>query len=1028
MNKRTPSVETLLSEAVEIASTVDRQAFVERSCAGDPALQERVERMIADHFQAGSFLERPASPFDAHATGAFAPTFVDDKPGTMIGPYKLLEQIGEGGMGVVYVAEQQKPVRRRVALKIIKPGMDSRQVVARFEAERQALAMMDHPNIAKVFDGGAIGEVASGQLIVARKEVASGQWSVAREENQDPGLLATSHSSLATPVRPYFVMELVKGAPITEYCDTHRLSTRQRLKLFLDVCGAVQHAHQKGIIHRDLKPSNILVSLHDVTPIVKVIDFGIAKATGGQLTDKTVYTQVAQLIGTPMYMSPEQAGLSDLDVDTRSDVCSLGVLLYELLTGTTPFDGETLKKAGFDEMRRIIREDEPPRPSARLTTMEQAALTTIAERRGQEPQHISRHLRGELDWIVMRALEKDRNRRYESASTFAADLQRYLDDEPVQACPPSTTYRLRKFTRRNKAFLTTVLAVAIALVLGTGISIWQALEADHSRQLADNRLKKETEARDEAEKQSRRAQAGFSKAVEAVKKMLTEVSDEQISAIPQMRETRIRLLENAVAFYTELIALNPDDAQTYYERAIVYDLLANHDRQRADLLKAIELDPNNADLHGMLAFSYRGDEKAKQLILLHTKRAAEIEPKGLTLMELAAAYELVGQVDQAKAVLQKVAEQYPDALTTPHSLGEAALRRGDLKSARAHFEKAVEQASFAKRTKDFKWISPPTWHVYMCLSLARVLCQLGDDAEALLAFNRSLEVVGASGMARAQALQERGEFYATQGKYEAALVDYDAGMQLYPEAHLNWHMYKRRGWLHFRVGHYDLALADIGKAVELKPDDVSNLFWISAEEVAACSDANFRKGFIALTDRTVAVLSENADERAIACLIRAQLLEAWNQQDRANADWERLRDWLEGQRKKDGPKSADTAGFLAMLGIRLLKLQKYKEAESILRECLTIREQLLPDNWVLFNTRSMLGGALLGQKKYAEAEPLLLQGYEGMKQRRSQIHTPGLARLPEAVERLVSLYEATNQAEKAKAWREKLPADKGTKK
>jgi serine/threonine protein kinase len=404
-------------------------AFLGQACGDNRELRARVEQLLQAHQAMGS-IQAGAAP---GATIDELP--IREGPSTIIGPYKLLEQIGEGGFGVVFLAEQTEPVRRKVALKILKPGMDTHQVVARFEAERQALAIMDHPNIAKVFDGGA------------------------------------------TPTgRPYFVMELVKGVPITQFCDQNHLTPRQRLELFVTVCQAVQHAHQKGIIHRDLKPSNVLVSRHDTTPIVKVIDFGVAKALGQDLTDKTLFTGIAQMIGTPLYMSPEQAGMSDLDVDTRSDIYSLGVLLYELLTGTTPFTREHFKTAAYDEIRRIIREVEPQKPSTRLSESRES-LPSIAAQRQTEPAKLTKLVRGELDWIVMTALEKDRARRYETANGFAQDIQRYLHDEPVQACPPSAWYRFRKYTRRHKVALTTVALVSLALVLGTAVSVWQAVRA-----------------------------------------------------------------------------------------------------------------------------------------------------------------------------------------------------------------------------------------------------------------------------------------------------------------------------------------------------------------------------------------------------------------------------------------------------------------------------------------------------------------------------------------------------------------------
>lgn len=446
---------TVFLSALEYPSGTARQVYLESACDGDIGLRKAVDELLAAHDLPHNMLDdgfavqpefhehlkQVANAWDLTTPGieGFNGQSGSDRTGEVIGNYRLMEKIGEGGFGQVYVADQLQPIRRRVALKLLKPGMDFREVIARFEAERQALAIMDHPNIAQVFDAGT---------------TPSGQ--------------------------PFFVMELVRGVPITAFCQQRRLTLQQRLQLFMNVCLAVQHAHQKGLIHRDLKPSNVLVALHDTVPVVKVIDFGVAKALNNPLTDKTIYTRFAQMIGTPMYMSPEQAEMNGLDVDTRSDIYSLGVLLYEMLTGTTPFDEKRLHTASFDEMRRIIREEDPERPSTRLLSCATTVTTDATPQR-----LLASDLRGDLDWVVMKALEKDRRRRYDTATEFSKDVQRYLEQQPVVARPPSATYRCLKFAKRNKVTISTAVVILLALITGTAVSTWQAVLARRAQAQAE---------------------------------------------------------------------------------------------------------------------------------------------------------------------------------------------------------------------------------------------------------------------------------------------------------------------------------------------------------------------------------------------------------------------------------------------------------------------------------------------------------------------------------------------------------------
>ena len=463
------SDESVFAAALCKAPGADRRAFLDEACGGDDALRRRIERLLEADGQAGGILERGPDAGPTEAPGSDDPPLLPER--VFAGRFKLRQKLGEGGMGEVWVADQAAPVQRRVAVKVVRPGLDSERMLARFDQERQALALMDHPNIAKVLDAGE----------------ADG--------------------------RPYFVMELIRGVPVTEYCDAARLSPRERLELFIPVCQAVQHAHQKGVVHRDLKQSNILVALYDGRPVPKVIDFGIAKATGPRLTDRSIYTEVGALIGTLEYMAPEQAELNNLDIDTRADVYALGAVLYELLTGSVPFSRQELQAAGFLEMLRVIREVEPARPSTKLS--KSGTRPSVADVRRTDPQKLVSLMRGELDWIILKCLEKDRGRRYQAASGLARDLEHYLADEPVEACPPTATYRLRKLARKHRTALATAAAFAIILVAGVVVSTWQAVRATSAGREARRLQIAAEQAELEANQQRLAAEVAKQQALEA---------------------------------------------------------------------------------------------------------------------------------------------------------------------------------------------------------------------------------------------------------------------------------------------------------------------------------------------------------------------------------------------------------------------------------------------------------------------------------------------------------------------------------
>ena len=938
-------------------------AFLDQACGGDLILRAEVERLLQAQVELGTFHEsqRPS-------LGAACDPSIREAPGTHIGPYKLLEQIGEGGFGVVFMAEQQQPVRRKVALKVLKPGMDTRQVVARFEAERQALAIMDHPNIAKVYDGGA---------------TLSG--------------------------RPYFVMELVKGVPITEFSDQNRLQPRQRLQLFISVCHAVQHAHQKGIVHRDLKPSNVLVTVHDTTPVVKVIDFGVAKALGQELTTRTLFTGFAQLIGTPLYMSPEQAGQSGLDIDTRSDIYSLGVLLYELLTGTTPFGKERFRKAAYDEICQIIRDEEPPKPSTRLSDLGKSGsatrsiralnstdtseptwnLASVSALRLTEPAKLTKLLRGELDWIVMKALEKDRNRRFETADALAIDIQHYLADEPVEALPPTAAYRLKKFLQRNRR---SVLAAAVFLLLlvsgfvGTTIGL---MESRRQRDAAEAVRANETREKNRAIA----AEVLASKRLTQIEAAQRRMEDERAVALAINEFLKKDLLGQAdisnQPFGSDLPERNPKiTVRELLDRAeqTVAGKFTNQPLVEAALRQTL------ADTYGALGeFALAIPHGERALALRRSHLGSDHSDALTSLNNLAVLYRCVGKKSEAIALLEQVRDarikkvglEHPETLATLQYLAAAYLSARRVNEAIAFLEQ-VRDARIKKSGPDH----PDT--LYTLSALASAYLAAGKRTEAIGLLKQIQEPIrkayGPDHRLTLGTLTSLGGAYLLSGNTTEAIDILQQVRVLQVEKH--------------------------------GPDDPGSLILLANLAAAYQSAGKPEQALILLREAAVSVenrsfLHENAaDIIGNLCSCHERLNQF------ADAEiWRRK--WLVTVKQTAGPESGPYAGALMQLGANLLKQAKFAEAEPVLRECRELIRNIQPEAWTTFEADSLLGGALVGLGKYSEAESLLLNGYQGMKQRETKISPHNRFRLTDALERLVQLYEAWAMKVQADEWRKK---------
>jgi serine/threonine protein kinase len=879
------------------------------------------------------------------ATGA---NFLGKSPAAeLIGPYTLLELIGVGGMGQVWLAEQKEPVRRRVAVKLTRSSTDTAEVVARFESERQALALMDHPNIAKVFDGGS---------------TADG--------------------------RPYFVMEYVAGLPITVYCDKYKLTTRQRMELFTQVCEGVQHAHQKAIIHRDLKPSNILVSEVNGKPMPRIIDFGVAKATSQRLTEQTMYTRVGTVIGTLEYMSPEQADSAGQDIDTRTDVYSLGVILYELLVGALPLD---FKKLPFDQALKLLREEEPPKPSTMLRTRSDTSTKT-AENRGADTPALTRQLQGDPDLIVLKAVEKDRSRRYATPLELSADLQRYLRNEPIMARPATATYRVRKYAQRHKGLVAGVAAVFIVLVAGVIASTWEArqartaaavanatsdflendllAQADNTRQLGpDTKPDPDLKVRTVLDRAAAKIEGKFNQQPEVEASIRTTVgrSYESLGVYPEARKQLERALE------LRRRALGNENPQTLVTAYYLSRVATDEDKYaEAEALQSQALE---------IARRVLGPEHPDTLLIMKGLAVSYIFER-----KLAQAEPLNSQVVEIER--RVLGPEHPETLRAMNNLGTVYWFQGKYAQAEAVFSQVLE---IERRVLGPE--HPDTLRAMHNLSI--VLSLRSKEAQADVLSNQAVEgrrrVLGPEHPDTLESMVRLGDIYLDEGKYAQAEALFSQLLEIQRRV-----LGPEHSETLLCMNGLAAAYDNQGKYAQAEP-----LFKETVEIMRRVLGPDHSYTLTAMNN--LGEVSQHLSKYDAAETYAAQALAGW--------------------RRTLGPDSPSTVVSEADLALAYLSQGKFAEGEPLAREALETNRKNQPDNWQRYYDESLLGACLAGQKKYAEAEPLLVSGYHGMEARKDQIFdVPDKHQLDSFGGWIVRLYQAWGKPEKAKEWREKIKA------